>query len=126
MARGKSRSNAIENILAEIKEIAGSGVKEIVLTGINLGDFGKDNNGNKTTEDFYDLLQSIEKTEGVTRYRISSIEPNLLSDKIIELVAGSKKIMPHFHIPLQSGSNKILASMRRRYRKELYAEKIAL
>ena len=126
MARGKSRSNTVENILAEIKQIAGSGVKEIVLTGINLGDFGKDGNGNKTTEDFYDLLQSIEKTEDVTRYRISSIEPNLLSDKIIELVAGSKKIMPHFHIPLQSGSNKILASMRRRYRKELYAEKIAL
>jgi threonylcarbamoyladenosine tRNA methylthiotransferase MtaB len=126
MARGKSRSNTIENVLTEIKEIAVKGVKEIVLTGINLGDFGKDDNGNKTGEDFYDLLQAIEKTEGVTRYRISSIEPNLLSDKIIELVAASKKIMPHFHIPLQSGSNKILASMRRRYKKELYAEKIAL
>jgi len=91
-----------------------------------LGDFGKDDNGNRTGENFYDLLCAIERTEGATRYRISSIEPNLLSDKIIELVAGSKKIMPHFHIPLQSGSNKILASMRRRYRKELYAEKIAL
>lgn len=126
MARGKSRSNTIENVLAEIKEIARSGVKEIVLTGINLGDFGKDDNGFKTGQDFYDLLCAVEKTDGVPRYRISSIEPNLLSDKIIELVAGSKKIMPHFHIPLQSGSNKILASMRRRYKKELYAEKIAL
>ena len=126
MARGKSRSNTIENVLTEIKEIAVKGVKEIVLTGINLGDFGKDDNGNRTGENFYDLLCAIERTEGATRYRISSIEPNLLSDKIIELVAGSKKIMPHFHIPLQSGSNKILASMRRRYRKELYAEKIAL
>ena len=126
MARGKSRSNTIENVLTEIKEIARRGVKEIVLTGINLGDFGKDGNGNKTNEDFYDLLQAIEKIEGVMRYRISSIEPNLLSDKIIELVAASEKIMPHFHIPLQSGSNKILASMRRRYKKELYAEKISL
>ena len=126
MARGKSRSNSIENILAEIKKIKEADVKEIVLTGINLGDFGKDDNGNKTNEDFYGLLCAIEKNEGVERYRISSIEPNLLSNKIIELVAASKKIMPHFHIPLQSGSNKILASMRRRYRKELYAEKIYL
>ena len=126
MARGKSRSNSIENVLADIKKIAKEGVKEIVLTGINLGDFGKDDEGKKTGEDFYSLLQAIEKNEGVERYRISSIEPNLLSDRIIELVAASKKIMPHFHIPLQSGSNKILASMRRRYKKELYAEKIAL
>jgi threonylcarbamoyladenosine tRNA methylthiotransferase MtaB len=126
MARGKSRSNSIENVLGEIKKIKEEGVKEIVLTGINLGDFGKDDNGNKTYEDFYSLLSALEKIEGVERYRISSIEPNLLTNKIIELVAISKKIMPHFHIPLQSGSNKILASMRRRYRKELYAEKIAL
>lgn len=126
MARGKSRSNSIEHVLADIKKIAQEGVKEIVLTGINLGDFGKDDEGKKTDEDFYGLLQAIEKNEGVERYRISSIEPNLLSDRIIELVAASKKIMPHFHIPLQSGSNKILASMRRRYRKELYAEKITL
>ena len=126
MARGKSRSNSIKNVLAEIKRIADEGVKEIVLTGINLGDFGKDDNGNKTSEDFYTLLKYIEENEGVERYRISSIEPNLLSDKIIELVAESKKIMPHFHIPLQSGSNKILASMRRRYKKELYAGKISL
>ncbi len=126
MARGKSRSNTKENVLTEIKEIAEKGVKEIVLTGINLGDFGKDDNGNKTNEGFYDLLYAIENSEGVSRYRISSIEPNLLSNKIIELVAGSKKIMPHFHIPLQSGSNKILASMRRRYKSELYAEKVSL
>src|SRR5665647_797072 len=126
MARGKSRSNSIENVLSEIKKIAEGGVKEIVLTGINLGDFGKDDNGNKTAEDFYELLLAIEKIDGVERYRISSIEPNLLTDSIIELVAASKKIMPHFHIPLQSGSNKILAFMRRRYKKELYAEKISL
>ena len=126
MARGKSRSNSIENILSEIKKIASAGVKEIVLTGINLGDFGKDDNGGKTGEDFYSLLQAIEENEGVERYRISSIEPNLLSNRIIEFVAASKKIMPHFHIPLQSGSNKILASMRRRYKKELYTEKVAL
>ncbi len=126
MARGKSRSNSIENVLSEIKKIASAGVKEIVLTGINLGDFGKDDNGGKTGEDFYSLLQAIEENEGVERYRISSIEPNLLSNRIIEFVAASKKIMPHFHIPLQSGSNKILASMRRRYKKELYTEKVAL
>lgn len=126
MARGKSRSNSIENVLSEIKKIADEGVKEIVLTGINLGDFGKNDNGNKTNEDFYSLLQAIEESKGVERYRISSIEPNLLSDKIIKLVAASKKIMPHFHIPLQSGSNKILASMRRRYKKELYVEKASL
>ena len=126
MARGKSRSNSIENVLSEIKKIAAEGVKEIVLTGINLGDFGKDDNGNKTGDEFYSLLQTIEKNEGVERYRISSIEPNLLQDRIIEFVAKSKKIMPHFHIPLQSGSNKILGLMKRRYKKELYAEKISL
>lgn len=125
MARGKSRSNSIENVLTEIDQIAASGVKEIVLTGINLGDFGKDETGYKTPEDFYSLLRAIEKHEGVERYRISSIEPNLLTDNILELVAASKKIMPHFHIPLQSGSNKILGMMRRRYKKDLYAEKIA-
>lgn len=126
MARGKSRSNTIENIITEIKNIAAKGVKEIVLTGINLGDFGKDENGNRTENDFLKLLEAIEKNDGAERYRISSIEPNLLTDKIIELVASSKKIMPHFHIPLQSGSNKVLALMRRRYKKELYAGKITL
>jgi threonylcarbamoyladenosine tRNA methylthiotransferase MtaB len=126
MARGRSRSNSIENVLLEIKKIAEAGVKEIVLTGINLGDFGKDGTGEKTGENFYSLLQAIEKANGVERYRISSIEPNLLTEEIIQLVAESKKIMPHFHIPLQSGSNKILGMMRRRYRRELYAERIAL
>ncbi|HEY8660069.1 MAG TPA: tRNA (N(6)-L-threonylcarbamoyladenosine(37)-C(2))-methylthiotransferase MtaB [Hanamia sp.] len=126
MARGKSRSNAIEKVLSEIKEIADAGVKEIVLTGINLGDFGKDGNGIKTEENFFSLLQAIEEKYGVERYRISSIEPNLLTEEIIRFVAGSKKIMPHFHIPLQSGSNKILGLMRRRYKRELYAEKIEM
>ncbi len=124
MARGKSRSNSTENVLSEIKNISEAGVKEIVLTGINLGDFGKNGNGIKTAENFYSLLQSIEEQNGVERYRISSIEPNLLTDEIIRFVAGSKKIMPHFHIPLQSGSNKILGMMRRRYKRELYAEKV--
>jgi threonylcarbamoyladenosine tRNA methylthiotransferase MtaB len=125
MARGKSRSNSIENVLAEIKKITDSGVKEIVFTGINLGDFGKDGNGIKTGNNFYSLLKKIEEFDGTDRYRISSIEPNLLTREIIELVANSNKIMPHFHIPLQSGSNKILGMMRRRYKRELYAEKVA-
>ena len=126
MARGKSRSNSVENILSEIKKIKDAGVKEIVLTGINLGDFGKDGSGKKTGENFYSLLQTIERNDGVERYRISSIEPNLLTEDIIQLVAESNKIMPHFHIPLQSGSNKILGIMRRRYKRELYAERIAM
>ncbi len=124
--RGKSRSNSIENVLNDVKKIAIEGVKEIVLTGINLGDFGKDDVGKRTKENFFGLLHALELNDGVDRYRISSIEPNLLSDEIIELVAGSKKIMPHFHIPLQSGSDKILGLMRRRYKKELYADKVAL
>jgi len=126
LARGRSRSNSIENVLSEIKKIAEAGVKEIVFTGINLGDFGKDGNGVKTGETFYSLLQVIENYNGVERYRISSIEPNLLTEEIIQLVADSKKIMPHFHIPLQSGSNKILGMMRRRYKRELYAERISM
>ena len=126
MARGKSRSDSIDNIIANVNELARSGVKEIVFTGINLGDFGKDDHGEKTAENFYSLIQTLENLEGIERYRISSIEPNLLTKDIIEFVAGSKKFMPHFHIPLQSGSNKILAAMRRRYKKELYGEKINL
>ncbi|HEY5463679.1 MAG TPA: tRNA (N(6)-L-threonylcarbamoyladenosine(37)-C(2))-methylthiotransferase MtaB [Hanamia sp.] len=125
-ARGKSRSNSIENVLSEIKKIKEAGVKEIVLTGINLGDFGKDGNGIKTGENFYSLLQTIEENNGVERYRISSIEPNLLTEEIIRFVANSKKIMPHFHIPLQSGCNKILGMMRRRYKRELYGERIVM
>lgn len=126
MARGKSRSNSIANVMSEIQKIKEAGVKEIVLTGINLGDFGKDGNGIKTDNTFYSLLQNIEENEGVERYRISSIEPNLLSEEIINLVAVSKKIMPHFHIPLQSGSNKTLGKMRRRYKRELYAQRVEM
>ncbi|MGN6249508.1 MAG: tRNA (N(6)-L-threonylcarbamoyladenosine(37)-C(2))-methylthiotransferase MtaB [Ginsengibacter sp.] len=126
MARGRSRSNTIENVLAEIAKIKLAGAKEIVLTGINLGDFGKGAAGKKTSNDFLSLLKAIEDFDGTERYRISSIEPNLLSEEIIQLVAASQKIMPHFHIPLQSGSNKILGMMRRRYKRELYAEKVDL
>ena len=131
MARGKSRSDSIDNILANVKTIANQGVKEIVLTGINLGDFGSThqstpNEVKNKEEDFYQLIQQLENSEGPNRYRISSIEPNLLSDEIIEWVSRSKKIMPHFHIPLQSGSNKILGLMRRRYKRELYSEKVTL
>ncbi len=123
MARGKSRSNNIENTVQQAKEIANQGVQEIVLTGVNLGDFGiKDG---IRQESFFELCQALESVEEIKRYRISSIEPNLLSNEIIELVAKSNKFMPHFHIPLQSGSNKILGLMRRRYKKEVYAEKIA-
>ena len=124
MARGKSRSNTIENIVNQVNEIAEKGVKEIVLTGVNLGDFGTID-GERTTN-FYSLCQALDQTNGIDRFRISSIEPNLLTEEIIELVAKSKKFMPHFHIPLQSGSNKILGLMRRRYKRELYQERIAL
>lgn len=131
MARGKSRSDSIDNILANVKIIAEQGVKEIVLTGINLGDFGTThqstpNEVKNKAEDFYQLIQQLENSDGPNRYRISSIEPNLLSDEIIKWVSKSKKIMPHFHIPLQSGSNKILGLMRRRYKRELYSEKVNL
>ncbi len=127
MARGKSRSDSIENVLENIKEISKGGAKEIVLTGINLGDFGKGKSGGRTKEEnFFDLLQAIESNASIERVRISSIEPNLLTDEMIEFVSSSKKIMPHFHIPLQSGSNETLAAMRRRYRKELYEEKVKL
>ena len=127
LARGHSRSDSIAGVLANVKELAMSGTKEIVLTGINLGDFGKGNDGGKMKEEnFYDLIQELDKVEGIERYRISSIEPNLLSEEIIRFVAKSGKFMPHFHIPLQSGSNKTLAGMRRRYKRELYAERVAL
>jgi threonylcarbamoyladenosine tRNA methylthiotransferase MtaB len=126
LARGHSRSDSIQGVLNNVQELAATGTKEIVLTGINLGDFGKgDVGGKKREENFYDLVQELDKVEGIERFRISSIEPNLLSDEIIDFVAGSRKFMPHFHIPLQSGSNKILGLMRRRYRNELYADRIA-
>jgi threonylcarbamoyladenosine tRNA methylthiotransferase MtaB len=125
MARGKSRSDTIKNVILNAEALVQKGVKEIVLTGINLGDFGKGPDGDKKHgESFLELIQSLDKVEGIQRYRISSIEPNLLSNEIIEFVANSNKFMPHFHIPLQSGSNNILGLMQRRYRSELYAEKI--
>lgn len=123
-ARGKSRSDTIENVLQNVNHLVSHGVKEIVLTGVNLGDFGKRQNEINQAEDFYALIQALEKIEGISRYRISSIEPNLLTNEIIEFVAASKKFMPHFHIPLQSGSNKILKLMRRRYQREHYADKV--
>jgi threonylcarbamoyladenosine tRNA methylthiotransferase MtaB len=133
MARGKSRSDTISNVLRNAEELAASGVQEIVLTGVNLGDFGKGPDGagtiigiNQREENFYELLQALDEVEGIQRYRISSIEPNLLTNDIIRFVAQSRKFMPHFHIPLQSGSNSILAAMRRRYRRELYAERVQL
>lgn len=125
LARGHSRSDSIAGVLRNVEELAQSGTKEIVLTGINLGDFGKGNEGGKRKEEnFYELVQELDKTKGIERFRISSIEPNLLSKEIIDFVAQSQKFMPHFHIPLQSGSNKILGLMRRRYQRELYAERV--
>jgi threonylcarbamoyladenosine tRNA methylthiotransferase MtaB len=125
MARGKSRSDSIDNVLRNAEELAAKGVKEIVLTGVNLGDFGKGPDGGKAyRENFYELVQALDKVDGIERFRISSIEPNLLTEEIIDFVSASRKFMPHFHIPLQSGSNEVLALMRRRYRRELYAEKV--
>ncbi len=127
MARGKSRSDRVINVLKNVEQLAASGVKEVVLTGVNLGDFGKGPDGNKKHEEtFFDLVKALDAVEGIERYRISSIEPNLLTNEIIEFVANSDKFMPHFHIPLQSGSNTILGLMKRRYRRELYAERVAL
>lgn len=127
MARGKSRSDSISNVLANVEEIAKGGAKEIVLTGINLGDFGKGlTGGKKREESFFELIQSLDAQGAVERFRISSIEPNLLSNDMIEWVANSRHFMPHFHIPLQSGNNEVLAAMRRRYQRELYAEKVGL
>jgi threonylcarbamoyladenosine tRNA methylthiotransferase MtaB len=157
MARGKSRSDTIEGVVNNVRQLAASGVKEIVLTGVNLGDFkesgplqtspqggGLENSDIKEISiqsntlkassvsegsgeaNFFDLIKELDKIEGIQRYRISSIEPNLLTNEIIEFVANSDKIMPHFHIPLQSGSNKILGLMRRRYKRELYADRVKL
>jgi threonylcarbamoyladenosine tRNA methylthiotransferase MtaB len=127
MARGKSRSDRIENVVADAKSLASNGVKEIVLTGINLGDFGKsEEGGKKHTENFFDLLKALEQETNMPRYRISSIEPNLLTNEIIEFVAKSKRIMPHFHIPLQSGSDAVLKLMQRRYTRDLYQERVDL
>ena len=123
LARGASRSDTIENAVKQANDIAASGVKEIVLTGVNLGDFGI--RDGKREDKFFDLVKALDKVEGIDRIRISSIEPNLLTDEIIEFVATSKRFVPHFHIPLQSGSDKILGLMRRRYKRALYADRVA-
>lgn len=127
LARGASRSDSITNAVKNAHDIAKQDVKEIVLTGVNLGDFGNNasKEGNRKQETFLDLVQELDQVEGIERFRISSIEPNLLNDKVIEFVAGSKRFVPHFHIPLQSGSNKILKAMRRRYLRELYSDRVA-
>jgi threonylcarbamoyladenosine tRNA methylthiotransferase MtaB len=118
-ARGISRSDSVENVVSQANEIASQGIKEIVLTGVNIGDF-KSSKG----ENFLSLIKSLDKVEGIERFRISSIEPNLLTDEIIEFVSTSKRFVPHFHIPLQSGSDKVLKLMRRRYLRELYVNRV--
>ncbi|KAA0993606.1 tRNA (N(6)-L-threonylcarbamoyladenosine(37)-C(2))-methylthiotransferase MtaB [Dyadobacter aurulentus] len=123
LARGKSRSDSIENIIKAARDIAARDVKEIVLTGVNIGDFGIQNGEKKET--FIDLVKALDEVEGIERFRISSIEPNLLTDEIISFVAQSRRFVPHFHIPLQSGSNKVLGLMKRRYKRELYTERVA-
>ena len=130
LARGRSRSDTIEDVVANARSIADRGVKEIVLTGVNIGDFG---NGTEVIEGvkpkkealFIDLIRELDQVEGIDRFRISSIEPNLCTDEVIEFVAQSERFVPHFHIPLQSGNNKQLRQMRRRYKRELYAERVA-
>lgn len=126
LARGISRSDTIENVLKNAREISAKGIKEIVLTGVNIGDYGKGEFGNKKHEHtFLDLISELDKVEGIERIRISSIEPNLLKDECIELVARSERFVPHFHIPLQSGSDEILKKMKRRYLTKLYRDRIA-
>ena len=118
-ARGRSRSASVSQIIQAVREVADKGIKEIILTGVNTGDFGRESDS-----DFLSLIRQLDKMDEIERYRISSIEPNLLTDEIIHFVAGSNHFMPHFHIPLQSGSNEVLKLMRRRYTRELFASKI--
>ncbi|MCZ8145362.1 tRNA (N(6)-L-threonylcarbamoyladenosine(37)-C(2))-methylthiotransferase MtaB [Flavobacterium sp.] len=126
LARGISRSDTMENVLRNAAEISQQGIKEIVLTGVNIGDYGKGEFGNKKHEHtFLELVQALDQVEGIERLRISSIEPNLLKNETIEFVAQSRTFVPHFHIPLQSGSNAILKKMKRRYLRELYTERVA-
>ena len=126
LARGISRSDTINNVVENAREIAEKGIREIVLTGVNIGDYGKGEFGNKKHEHtFLDLISELDQVEGIERIRISSIEPNLLKDESIELVAQSKRFVPHFHIPLQSGSDDLLKKMKRRYLTGLYAERVA-
>jgi threonylcarbamoyladenosine tRNA methylthiotransferase MtaB len=119
LARGNSRNNSIDKTVAEAKKLADKGIKEIVLTGVNIGDFGR-----STKENFFDLIVALDEIPGIERYRISSIEPNLLTDQIIQFVSGSRSFVPHFHIPLQSGCNEILSLMSRRYNRELFEERV--
>ena len=126
LARGISRSDALENVLKNAKEISEQGIKEIVLTGVNIGDYGKGEFGNKKHEHtFLDLVKALDEVEGIERLRISSIEPNLLKNETIDFVAKSRTFVPHFHIPLQSGSNEILKKMKRRYLREVYTDRVA-
>ena len=122
LARGKSRSDTLENVVAEVEKLADTEVKEIVLTGVNTGDFGIQNGKRKET--FFDLVQALDIIEGIERFRISSIEPNLLTKELIDFVAHSVRFVPHFHIPLQSGSDRILEGMNRRYRTNLYSSRV--
>ena len=125
LARGISRSDTLQNVLDNAREISAQNIREIVLTGVNIGDYGKGEFGNKKHEHtFYELVQELDKVEGIERLRISSIEPNLLRNETIEFVSKSRTFVPHFHIPLQSGSNDILKLMRRRYLREVYTERV--
>ena len=125
LARGISRSDALENVLKNASDISKQGIKEIVLTGVNIGDYGKGEFGNKKHEHtFLDLVQALDKVDGIERLRVSSIEPNLLKNETIEFVSNSRTFVPHFHIPLQSGSNEILKKMKRRYLREVYTERV--
>ena len=121
MARGRSRNPEISTIIREAEHIAGKGVKEVVITGVNIGDFGK-----STGESFTSLLKELVKVQGIERFRISSIEPNLLTEELLELTATNEKILPHFHIPLQSGCDKILGLMRRRYTRDIFSSRIRM
>jgi len=132
LARGSSRSNTVQSVVETAQEIVQKGIKEVVLTGVNIGDFGliDDATGGSSVgrprETFFDLITALDEVEGIERFRISSIEPNLLTDDIITFVAQSKRFVPHFHIPLQSGNDKLLKMMRRRYKRGLYADRVAL
>ena len=126
LARGASRSDSVQSVVERVEKLAATGVKEIVLTGVNLGDFGLQGPAGARRENFLDLVRALDEVDGIHRFRISSCEPNLLTDEVIRFVAQSRRFMPHFHVPLQSGSDKILGLMRRRYRRELYQERVRL
>jgi threonylcarbamoyladenosine tRNA methylthiotransferase MtaB len=125
LARGHSRSGSVASVVERVEKLATQGVKEIVLTGVNLGDFGIQGPDRERVETFTQLVRALDEVEGIQRFRISSCEPNLLTDEVIQTVAASQRFMPHFHLPLQSGSDKILGLMRRRYRRALYADRVA-